>query len=53
MASTSLSQISWQSHLRAVLAIARKDWIVFFRYPMNALFRVIEPIACAELSVDS
>ena len=45
MASTSLSQISWQSHLRAVLAIARKDWIVFFRYPMNALFRVIEPIA--------
>ncbi len=45
MATTSLSQISWQSHLRAVLAIAKKDWIVFFRYPMNALFRVIEPIA--------
>lgn len=45
MASTSLSQVSWRSHIRAVLAIAKKDWITFFRYPMNALFRVIEPIA--------
>src|SRR5919205_931074 len=45
MASTSLSQISWQSYVRAALAIAKKDWITFFRYPMNALFRVIEPIA--------
>jgi ABC-2 type transport system permease protein len=31
--------------VRAALAIARKDWITFFRYPMNALFRVVEPVA--------
>jgi ABC-2 type transport system permease protein len=42
---TSLSEISWRSYVRAALAIAKKDWITFFRYPMNALFRVIEPIA--------
>src|SRR5262245_11159504 len=45
MISTSLSQVSWRSYTRAALAIAKKDWITFFRYPMNALFRVIEPIA--------
>jgi ABC-2 type transport system permease protein len=45
MTSTSLSQVSWRSYVRATLAIAKKDWITFFRYPMNALFRVIEPIA--------
>lgn len=45
MSSTSLSQVSWRSHARAALAIAKKDWIVFFRYPLNALFRVVEPIA--------
>lgn len=45
MPPTSLAEISWRSYLRAALAIARKDWIVFFRYPMNALFRVIEPLA--------
>jgi ABC-2 type transport system permease protein len=27
------------------MAIAKKDWLHFFRYPLNALFRVIEPIA--------
>ena len=45
MHSTHLSQINWRSHLRAALAIAKKDWLHFFRYPLNALFRVIEPIA--------
>ena len=40
-----LSEISWKSYLRAALAIAKKDWLHFFRYPLNALFRVIEPIA--------
>ena len=45
MRSASLSQVSWRSYARAALAIARKDWITFFRYPLNALFRVIEPIA--------
>src|SRR5215510_12951035 len=45
MPSTSLSRVSWRSYIRAALAIAKKDWITFFRYPLNALFRVIEPIA--------
>jgi ABC-2 type transport system permease protein len=45
MHSTHLSQIRWRSYLRAALAIAKKDWLHFFRYPLNALFRVIEPIA--------
>ena len=45
MKSAQLSAISWRSYLRAVLAIAKKDGILFFRYPLNALFRVIEPIA--------
>ncbi len=30
--------------LRLMLAIARKDLILFFRYPINAVFRVVEPI---------
>jgi ABC-2 type transport system permease protein len=45
MQTTHLTEVSWRSHLRAALAIARKDWLHFFRYPLNALFRVIEPIA--------
>src|SRR5262245_53897654 len=45
MNSTHLAEVSWKSHLRAALAIAKKDWLHFFRYPLNALFRVIEPIA--------
>ena len=45
MIHTSLAQPSWRSTVRAALAIARKDILVFFRYPANALFRVIEPIA--------
>jgi ABC-2 type transport system permease protein len=44
MMNTSLAQVSSRSYLRAVLAIAKKDAILFFRYPLNALFRVIEPI---------
>jgi ABC-2 type transport system permease protein len=45
MKSAQLSQVSWRSYIRAALAIAKKDWLHFFRYPLNALFRVIEPIA--------
>jgi ABC-2 type transport system permease protein len=44
MMQTNLSTMNWQSHLRAVLAIAKKDWLYFFRYPLNAFFRVVEPI---------
>jgi ABC-2 type transport system permease protein len=35
---------SWRSMLIAVLAIARKDYLHFVRYPLNALFRIIEPV---------
>ena len=41
----SLSHPSPQSHLRAALAIAKKDAIHFTCYPLNALFRVVEPVA--------
>ncbi len=40
----SLGSITWRSHLRAVLAIARKDWLHFMRYPLNAVFRVVQPL---------
>ena len=40
----SLGVRSWRSNARAVLAIAWKDWTVFFRYPLNAVLRVVEPI---------
>lgn len=39
-----LPPITWRSNVRAIGAIARKDWIVFLRYPLNALFRIVEPI---------
>ena len=39
-----LSRVTWCSKLGAVVAIARKDWLHFIRYPMNAVFRIIEPI---------
>ena len=39
-----LAEVSWRSYIRAALAIAKKDWLHFFRYPLNALFRVIEPL---------
>lgn len=45
MAAMHLARPSPQSHLRAALAIAKKDAIHFVRYPLNALFRVIEPVA--------
>lgn len=41
---TSLSSVGWRSNAAAILAIARKDWLHFVRYPMNAVFRIVEPI---------
>jgi ABC-2 type transport system permease protein len=40
----SLADYNWRSSARAVLAIARKDCLHFVRYPMNAFFRVFQPI---------
>lgn len=45
MNTTHLSHISWRSYGRAVLAIAKKDAIHFFRYPLQAVSRIIEPLA--------
>jgi ABC-2 type transport system permease protein len=45
MTISSFAKPTIQSHLRAALAIAKKDAIHFFRYPLNALFRVVEPVA--------
>lgn len=44
MGTTHLSDVSWRSHLRAVLAMAKKDCLLFLRYPLNALFRIVDPI---------
>jgi ABC-2 type transport system permease protein len=41
---TSLSQPSLQSQLRALFVIARKDWKVFWRYPLNAVSMIFQPI---------
>ncbi len=44
MMQVSLGEPTWRSHLRAMLAIAWKDWTIFFRYPLNAVLRVVEPV---------
>lgn len=40
----SLSIPTWLSHLRALAAIAKKDWIQYWRYPLNAVSSVFQPI---------
>lgn len=37
-------QITRKSYLLALLAVARNDWLHFLRYPLNAVFYVIQPI---------
>jgi ABC-2 type transport system permease protein len=44
METTSLSQPSLKTQLRALFVIARKDWKVFWRYPLNAVSNVFQPI---------
>ena len=44
MTGSRLAHVTWRSNLRAVLAIAWKDWLLFFRYPLNAVFRIVEPV---------
>src|SRR5574339_1192770 len=39
-----LSQPSFKTQLRALYVIARKDWKVFWRYPLNAVSHVFQPI---------
>ena len=39
-----LSQPNLSSHLRALYAIARKDWKQYWRYPLNAVSTVFQPV---------
>jgi ABC-2 type transport system permease protein len=39
-----LSHPTLKSHLRALWAIARKDWITYWRYPLSAVSSVLQPI---------
>jgi ABC-2 type transport system permease protein len=39
-----LSQPSLRNQLRALYVIARKDWKVFWRYPLNAVSNIFQPI---------
>lgn len=40
----SLSQSTWRSHVRAFFAIAAKDWRQYWRYPLNAVSSMIQPL---------
>jgi ABC-2 type transport system permease protein len=44
MTTSSLSQPSRVSHLRALFAIAKKDWTQYWRYPLNAVSSIFHPI---------
>lgn len=44
MEMTSLSRPSLQAQLRALYVIALKDWKVFWRYPLNAVSNIFQPI---------
>jgi len=44
MQTQQLSQPSLATQLRALFIIAKKDWKVFWRYPLNAISHVFQPI---------
>jgi ABC-2 type transport system permease protein len=44
MEMTSLSQPSIKTQLYALYVIARKDWKIFWRYPLNAISNIFQPI---------
>lgn len=41
---TSLSQPNIKTQLYALYVIARKDWKIFWRYPLNAVSNIFQPI---------
>jgi ABC-2 type transport system permease protein len=41
---TTLSRPSFATQLKALYVIARKDWKVFWRYPLNAISNIFQPI---------
>lgn len=42
--SSSLSRPSIKSHFLALFAIARKDWVTYWRYPLSAISQVLQPL---------
>ncbi len=44
MIDINLSHPTLTSHLRALWAIAKKDWHYYWRYPLNAVSTVLQPI---------
>jgi ABC-2 type transport system permease protein len=40
----SLSHPSPVSHLRALFAIVKKDWVRYWRYPLNAVSSIFQPV---------
>jgi ABC-2 type transport system permease protein len=44
MQTHSLSQPNFMTQLRALYVIASKDWKVFWRYPLNAVSNILQPI---------
>jgi len=44
MNTQSLSQPTLFSHLRALYAVTRKDWKQYWRYPLNAISQMLQPI---------
>lgn len=41
---TCLAQPNWKSNLRALYAVAAKDWRQYWRYPLNAVSAVLQPL---------
>ena len=44
MQSQHLSQPTLSSHLRALFALIRKDWKQYWRYPLNAVSTIFQPL---------
>ncbi|HSD82343.1 MAG TPA: ABC transporter permease [Anaerolineae bacterium] len=41
---TSLARPTWRSQLRVISAVTAKDWRQYWRYPLNAVSHVLQPI---------
>jgi ABC-2 type transport system permease protein len=41
---TGLARPSWSTNLRALYAVAAKDWRQYWRYPLNAVSSVLQPL---------
>src|SRR5512135_911083 len=39
-----LARPSWRSQLRAIYAVTAKDWRQYWRYPLNAISHILQPI---------